>query len=261
MSRWMTASLEDLRRGPNGALRAVAKAVQPVHMHLAELGEPTGDRISSIQKVGPAGPRDALTSAWVTRDDEPPYSPMPGDAAPPPASTLAASDIDAFLDELADDGLDLTLRLLVVDSLAAMLPMAAAHLRFFAEVASIGALRDALQDVCARVSDRRLSRLIAPDAPLGAYVKGLFLRAGAVARALERHGFESLAVNGEADGARLARVADDAASFHFRELRGAIRRDVAALRTEPGSRVALGALEAGLERLYAAVDRLDRVER
>ena len=241
MSRWMTASLEDLRRGPAWV--------------------PTGDRISSIQKVGAAQPRNPFANAWVARDDEPPYSPMRGDAAPPPASTLPASDIDAFLDELADDGLDLTLRLLVVDSLAAMLPMSAAHLRFFAEVASIGALRESLQDVCARVSDRRLSRLIAPDAPLGAYVKGLFLRAGAVARALERHGFESLGEDGEADGARLARVADDAATFHFRELRDSIRRDVAALRIERGCRIALGALEAGLERLYAAVDRLDQVER
>jgi hypothetical protein len=242
----MTASLEDLRRGPNEAQ--------------ADLADLSGDRISSVLRLERAErifPRKAAANAWVARDDEPPYSPL---GAPPPASRLGPSEIDAFLDELGDDGLDLTLRLLVVDSLAAMLPMAGANLRFFAEVASIGALRDALQDVCARVSDRRLSRLIAPDAPLGAYVKGLFLRAGAVARALERHGFDSLGGATAVDGSRLAQVADDAAAFHFRELRDSIRRDVASLRLERGSRMALGALEGGLGRLFAAVDRLDRVE-
>jgi len=206
---------------------------------------------------GPETPRVSYVML-VDRERDAPVSHHPRDEerAAPPRTAHSPALIHGFLDELADDALDLALRLLVVDSLAAMLPRDERNRAFFAQADSLGALKDAVEDVCGLMSDRRVVRLIAPDAPLGAYVKGLLLRAAMVTRALERRGFGALA--GAPDDRALARDLAEASEFHFTGLKGAIESDLSEARRELGGRaIARGCAEA-VEKLFAAGTRMDR---
>jgi hypothetical protein len=187
-----------------------------------------------------------------------------------PPSTLRSDGSDrllrvgAFLDELASDGLELGLRLLVVDSIAMLLPVVAANEPFFVNAGSVVALREALDMVCTRAGDPRVSRVIGPDTPLGAYVKGLYIRASAVARALELSGFRTLDDRAKAGGDEpgdnwtVARTLAESEGFHFPDLRDSIRRDLANLRLELGQTSIVRVLRDAVERLFVASDRLGR---
>jgi hypothetical protein len=181
--------------------------------------------------------------------------------------TVRPLKIESFLDELAGDGLDLGLRLLVIDSVATLLSAEAHALArsprvetaiFFTHHAFLLALRDALDRVSSRAADPRVARVIAPDAPLGAYVKGQYLRALAVARALELVGFRALEELEEAgDHAAFARMVASAATFHFPDLRESIRRDLAALRLELGQPSITKGLRDAVEQLFVASASLE----
>jgi hypothetical protein len=188
----------------------------------------------------------------------------PGDE--PPATRRsdgtgdARRDPAAFLEELAADGLDLGLRLLVVDSIAAMLVTRGEDgetMTFFTQAAAASALRESLDLVCARGADPRARRVMASEAPLGAYVKGLYLRAGAAVRALELLGFQSL--DGEGDLAAFGRALDAAAGYHFVDLRDAIRRDLATLRIDLGHTPLVKSLRDAVEHLFVTTARLGGV--
>jgi hypothetical protein len=172
----------------------------------------------------------------------------------PPGPAPVSSAAGTFLQELASDGMDLGVRLLVLDSIAGMLPGDGENLRFFAHTKALVALREALDTVCARAVDPRVSRVLSPDAPLGAYVKGLYLRASAVARALEVFGFQAL--EDEGDGEAFAGALDEAAAFHFVDLRDSIQRDLATLRLELGQTPLVKSLRAAVERLFVTASHL-----
>ncbi len=181
-----------------------------------------------------------------------------------------ASRASTFLDELASDGLDLGLRLLVVDSLAAAFRRRAdagarshAGETYLAYAAALARLREALDGVCARASARTLARLLAPDSALGVYVKALYLRASAVARALELFGLGALDASAPtADPAALARRPPpeetrlESAAFRFPDLRESIRRELGTVRRELGQ-AAVRDLPDAVERLFLASARLD----
>jgi hypothetical protein len=164
-------------------------------------------------------------------------------------------DAGAFRDDLANDALEFGVRLLVVDSLMTMIPDEPENVGFFTQAASVVALSEALDRVRARVEDARVVGVLAPETPLGAYVKGLYVRASMIVRALEVFGFAAL--EGDFDGVALSRATQDTASFHFAELRDSIRRDLASLRIEHGQTAVVKTLRDAVEQLFVASARVD----
>jgi hypothetical protein len=164
-------------------------------------------------------------------------------------------DAHAFRDDLANDALEFGVRLLVVDSLMTMIPDEPENVGFFTQAAFVVSLSEALDRVRARVEDSRVVGVLAPDTSLGAYVKGLYLRASMIARALEVYGFAAL--EGDFDGAGFSRATQEAATFHFAELRDSIRRDLASLRIEHGQTSVVKALRDAVEQLFVTSAKLD----
>jgi hypothetical protein len=161
----------------------------------------------------------------------------------------------AFRDDLANDALEFGVRLLVVDSLMTMIPDEPENVGFFTQAGMVVALSEALDRVRARAEDARVVGVLAPDTPLGAYVKGLYVQASMIARALELYGFAAL--DADFDVAGFSRATQEAASFHFGDLRDSIRRDLASLRIEHGQTSVVKALRDAVEQLFLASARLD----
>ncbi len=162
---------------------------------------------------------------------------------------------DAFRDDLANDALELGVRLLVVESLRSMVSDEPENVGFFTYAASVSALSEALDRVRARANDSRVVGVLASDTPLGAYMKGLYHRAQIVARALDTFGFQ--AIDGDGDLRALSAASGEAASFHFVDLRDAIRRDLASLRIEHGQNETVKALRDAVEQLFSAATKMD----
>ena len=223
MSRWVNGSLEDLLM-VSISPRAFSRTSTLLRAE-QELGEWDGD---SLGVAVPAPP--------TVRNVNP------------------VAEASAFRDDLATDALNLGLRLLVVDSLTRMLPDEPENVGFFTHASSVIALGEALDRVRSRAADARVVSVLAPDTSLGAYVKGLYLRASKLARALEVFGFEGL--EGDGDSVSFARAAEEAAGFHFADLRDSVRRELAALRIELGQTSVVRALRDAVEQLFVANDRL-----
>jgi hypothetical protein len=176
-----------------------------------------------------------------------------------PRDGVARSDEgDALRDDLASDAFELGVRLLVVDSLLTMVPDEPENVTFFTQAKRVAALSEALDRVRARTNDSRVVGVLATDSPLGAYLKGLYMRAAMVAKALDTAGFA--AVEGEGDMRALGHACGEAASFHFADLRDSIRRDLASLRIEHGQNSTVRALRDAVEDLFAAASKMDGVQ-
>jgi hypothetical protein len=216
MSRWVNGSLEDLLM--------VSVSPRALNCNPAAL------------------PRDATVRDGAPRRGQ------------PQEDELRASG-DAFRDDLATDALELGVRLLVVDSLLGMVADEPENVAFFTHAARVVALSEALDRVRARIQDSRVVGVLAADSPLGAYLKGLYMRAAMVARALEVFGFASM--ESEGDLRALAHATGEAASFHFVDLRDSIRRDLASLRIEHGQTSTVKDLRDAVEDLFKAASKMD----
>ncbi len=170
-------------------------------------------------------------------------------------SDVAGVAAHAFRDDLANDALELGVRLLVVESLRSMVPDEPENVGFFTYATSVSSLSEALDRVRARASDSRVVGVLASDTPLGAYMKGLYHRAQIVARALDTFGFQ--AIDGDGDLGALSAASGEAASFHFVDLRDSIRRDLASLRIEHGQNETVKALREAVEQLFSAATKMD----
>ncbi len=175
-------------------------------------------------------------------------------AAPPPSSDRGSLSSRAFHHEFAEASLSLSVRLLVVDSIAGMLPGEGEDLAFFTAASAVTALREALDDVCGRLKDRRFDRFVSPSAPLAAYVRGLYLRSAAMAEALETYGFGAL--EERRHERTLLRALQEASEFYLPDLESSIQRDLALARLELGQAV-VRAVRDSVERLFAVSAGLD----
>ncbi len=203
MSRWVNGSLDDVLmvsvlprcRGRPSARKASASRA------------PSSAREAAAAPA-PAPFRSPRASTWPR---------LPAVAEPP--------RVPVELDELANEGVALGVRLLVLDSIATMVEAVdgevEAKATLLAHTAALAALHEALDAVRKRAADARVSRVLARDAPLGAYVKGLYLRAADETRALERFGFHAL--EHPAEHAALAKDLDAASGFHFPDLQDPAR--------------------------------------
>jgi hypothetical protein len=159
--------------------------------------------------------------------------PMSAFEAPRAAPSQAA--IERFLDDVAHDDLGLTIALIGLERQLGAMPydrsIRAAAETLRERVADLCELRDALHDVYIVADDPRIAHLLAPEAPLAAFVRGVYVWCAIVTDALQE-----LAVSLHTmtpDWAQVRSKIDEGTSFYFDGLVLSIRRDVALARIHP----------------------------
>jgi hypothetical protein len=165
----------------------------------------------------------------------------------------------SFLDELGDEQLNMMVSFVCVERLLDKLPhdpsahAAAASVR--ARLGDIASLRDVLEDVYDASHDPRFARIFASDGHLADFMRGAYVWAGIVLRALER---VSLQLRDLApDWCRLREKIDEGTYFYFRELVDLVRAEVEALRiTAPEYAREVDDFSERLEQMFFAADWL-----
>jgi hypothetical protein len=156
------------------------------------------------------------------------------------------------LDELGEDHLTLSVNLACLDRARYECDTedrcAAAALRSIdRRLTDLAYVRDALAGVQLAAATRSVQRAFLPDAPLADYVRGVYAWMHAVVRAFDRLVSELAEKNPSWPKYR-ARI-EEAKNFHFDELGGAIRADLASLRLESGDDEAVRLLRKAFEGL------------
>ena len=159
-----------------------------------------------------------------------------------PRSLAPQASIDRFLDDVAHDELGLTIALVALERDLGEMPydrsIRAAAETLRERVSDLCELRDALHDVCVVADDPRASHLLAPEAPLAAFVRGLYVCCAIVTDALQELAASLRTMT--PDWANVRSKIDEGTSFYFDGLVGSIRRDVALSRIradEPADRL------------------------
>jgi hypothetical protein len=148
-----------------------------------------------------------------------------------PLGEITWLDANVFLDEIAEEQLQLATSLAALERSVAPAPRdasARAALEILARrVRGVGQMRDVLASLHAATVDPRLHRVLLPDAPLSEYVRGIYAWLHAVVRALAdlEGGLRAL----QPDWAQLRYRLEEAKMFHFDELEDAIAADLLAL--------------------------------
>ena len=174
----------------------------------------------------------------------------------PRATDDAFLDAQELLDELCEDQLTLSVSLTCLEEAIGEAPRdasARAALRTLgSRLVDLADLREALAQVLQSTVDRRIQRLVVPEAPLADYLRGLYAWAHAVVRALDQLAVSLKTL--QPDWALLRWRIEEARNFHFDELFTAIRADIQALSTANGGSSAPNVAE--VDGLRIAVERL-----
>jgi hypothetical protein len=165
----------------------------------------------------------------------------------------------SFLDEVGDEQLNMMVSFVCVERLLDKLPhdpsahAAAASVR--ARLGDIASLRDALEDVYLASQNPLFASVFAADGHLADFMRGAYVWAGIVLRALERVSLELRDLS--PDWARLREKIDEGGYFYFRELVDLVRAEVEALRfTSPEHLVEVEDFAERIEQMFFAADVL-----
>jgi hypothetical protein len=175
----------------------------------------------------------------------------------PRATSVDYLDALVLLDELGEEQLLMTIDLARLEELvgqASREPSMRAGVEMLrARAVDLRALGAALASVHRIAAAPRLQRIFVPEAPLAEYLRGLHAWGHAVVRALDD--LAASMVRLEPDWILLRARIEEAKNFHFDELHGAARADLAALAilAEGG---AFGDDGPPVEELRCAVERL-----
>jgi len=187
-------------------------------------------------------------------------------SAPLPRGTHnALLDTQELLDELCEDQLTLTLSLTCLEEAIGEAPRDASARAALSTLGSrlvdLAVLREALAQVLQTTVDPHIQRLVAPEAPLADYLRGLYAWAHAVTRALDQLAVSLKTL--QPDWALLRWRLEEARNFHFDELFAPIRADIRALSIAAnggasGPKVAENdGLQIAVERLFAVATSLE----
>jgi hypothetical protein len=170
-----------------------------------------------------------------------------------------AGEASSFLDEIGDEQLNMMVSIVCIERMLDRLPhdpsahAAANSIR--ARIADIAQLRDALEDVYASSANPLFASIFSADGHLADFMRGAYVWAGIVLRALERLSLELREL--QPDWARLREKIEEGTYFYFRELIELVRADVEALAiTMPEHKAEIDELDARLEQLFFAAGML-----
>jgi hypothetical protein len=240
MSRWITSSLQDLlTKSPEDApppalpldLRTMEGAMEgPAPATERNPRNPTPAIERTFRPHARAFLRMRPGEVTITRAREDAAAEEEAVEPPPPSAQVTTGN--PFLDEMANDDLNLTVSLMCLEQLLGGMPndrsIRAAAEALRCRIHELGDMRDALHDLylAATLHEARGVRAMPPEGALAAFVKGLYLWSEILADA-----FEELALGMRAlapDWARLRERIEEGDTFYFDGLVAQIRRDLAA---------------------------------